>query len=160
MIDDAFGHWLAGFIDGEGCFALRRHNPSHICGHSWGAIFVLKVRDDDAAIIEEIAARTGLGRVTYGRAPSGYRNTRPQAKWQVQSKADCVALADLLDRYPLRAKKARDLAVWSKAVRLRLQTVNGGPSARERNEPIWAEIAELYEELSLLRAYDDLAVAA
>lgn len=110
MIDDAFGHWLAGFIDGEGHFAIRRDKSGH-----FSCAFQLALRCDDEAILREIHERTGLG--TLGRRLTGGRS-RAQAVWRVSSKGDCLALSGLLQRFPLRAKKAYDLDIWSRAVDL------------------------------------------
>lgn len=110
MIDSEFGHWLAGFIDGEGCFRIHKEKG----GGYYACHFTLKLRDDDRAILEEIVSRTGIGHLK----PDVVRGTsKPALIWVVQSKAECVKLVDLLDRFPLRAKKRRDWRIWRRAVR-------------------------------------------
>jgi hypothetical protein len=109
MIDTEFGHWLAGFIDGEGCFRIHKEKG----GGYYACHFTLKLRDDDTAILEEIVVRTGVGHLK----PDLIRGTsKPAMVWVVQSKAECVQLVALLDRFPLRAKKSRDYAIWREAV--------------------------------------------
>lgn len=109
MIDREFAHWLAGFIDGEGCFRIHKEKG----GGYYACHFTLKLRDDDRAILEEIVGRTGIGHLK----PDLIRGTsKPAMVWVVQSKAECVKLVALLDQYPLRAKKARDYAIWREAV--------------------------------------------
>src|SRR4051812_8024445 len=106
-MDTGFGHWLAGFIDGEGCFLIVRTRTYHQCR------FSLKVRDDDIAVIEEIQQRTQIGRVKANRS----RNTsNPQVEWIIDTKPDCLELVNILDKFPLRAKKARDYQIWREAV--------------------------------------------
>lgn len=109
MFDSEFGHWLAGFIDGEGCFRVHCEKG----GTYYACHFTLKLRDDDRAILEEIVERTGIGHLK----PDLVRGTsKPAMVWVVQSKAECVKLVALLDQYPLRAKKRNDYAIWREAV--------------------------------------------
>jgi hypothetical protein len=106
--DAAFLNWLAGFIDGEGSFTIRNH-PSG----GYLPRFRIKIRSDDAPIVYEIQARTGIGRVAIERGAD--RNSL--VVWSVESGADMAALLRLLDAHPLRAKKARDFQIWREAVR-------------------------------------------
>lgn len=110
MIDREFGHWLAGFIAGEGCFRVHKEKG----GTYYACHFTLKLRDDDRPILDEIAERTGIGFVKADVVRSG--NSKPCATWTVQSKAECVKLVALLDQFPIRARKRRDYAVWREAV--------------------------------------------
>ncbi len=109
-IDPAFGHWLAGFIDGEGCFYITR-NPSR---GSYCPRFALRLRDDDAGIINEIHRHTNIGCVCNIKA--GNHGGRPTRNWQIQSGEDCRALIRIIEAHPLRSKKGRDYVVWREAV--------------------------------------------
>ena len=100
--------WLAGFIDGEGCFAIQ-HRPDG----GYATTFRLCLRDDDEAILREIAARIGIGGI-YNIGVSG--NSNPQAAWQLSSKGDCLTLVGILDEHPLRSRKAQDYMTWRAAV--------------------------------------------
>lgn len=109
-LDDGFGHWLAGLLDGEGSFTLQK-NTSTV-----GTVLIrprmkLTLRDDDRSIIEEIYARTGIGILHVVKTAGN-----PQYGWTVSSVPDVVELVALLKRYPLRAKKAADFEVWARAV--------------------------------------------
>jgi hypothetical protein len=108
-VDDAFGNWLAGFIDGEGSFGIGGGGRRR----GYYCTFSLKLRGDDRDILDTIAERTGLGNVRF--QPNRMR-THPQWAWLVHSKADCWSLVALLLEFPLRAKKYRDFAIWSGAV--------------------------------------------
>ncbi len=106
--DAAFYHWLAGFIDGEGCFTINITNHRRPCLR-----FSLLLRLDDAEIVREIHARTGIGKLI-GR-PARYTSMaagKPQIEWRTQRTLECKQLAAILDEYPLRAKKKRDYAIW------------------------------------------------
>lgn len=140
--DDAFGHWLAGFIDGEGSFIIHgaERKQCRMC---------VKLRADDRAILDEIVERTGIGRVTH--QPNNAR-TNPQYGWLVITKADCQRLVALLERYPLRAKKARDFEIWREAVR---QWVAMAPrNGHKRND--WTGMAVLQDQLMEGRRFSNI----
>ncbi len=106
-IDDAFGHWFAGFVDGEGCFSvhIQRNGRFTPC-------FSIGLRGDDYQILEEVGRRLGIGRVRFARRGRGRIAT-----YDLTCTAECVALCDLFDRFPLRSKKRFDFAAWSTVVR-------------------------------------------
>lgn len=115
LAEDGFGHWIAGFIDGEGCFVITCDKRRMRARAPYSCRFEISVRDDDADVLKEIARRTGLGHMAWCKQ-SGSAGTRPKASWRVMSRRDCLGLVALLDRFPLRAKKARDFEVWRTAV--------------------------------------------
>jgi hypothetical protein len=111
---DGFGHWLAGFIDGEGCFYLRIGDESRRgIRRNLDIRFSVGVRDDDYEVLEEIVVRTGVGRLSRFRPKS---TSNPGARWAVSKFSDLRELIEILDRFPLRAKKRKDYAVWREAV--------------------------------------------
>jgi hypothetical protein len=146
VLEDAFGHWFAGFMDGEGHFGIgingvRRNRQSYRC------VAGIQVRHDDGPILAEVHERLGMGRLY------GYRERRDrpaqsaEAIWRVDACADCVALVAVLDRYPLRAKKSRDFAIWRRAVAHWAEVVEKGTKPFE-----WGTVPQLREELMALRA--------
>jgi hypothetical protein len=142
-MDDAFGHWLAGFVDGEGCFAVVPQNGGYGCR------LTVQVRADDGAVLEEICARTGLGMVTtVSRAAAAGVN--PQVAWLVRAKADCQAAVLLFERYPLRAKKARDFAIWREAVAE--WSLKRGHNRYAPQD--WGRLADLKLALSEIKRFD------
>lgn len=143
-LDPAFGHWLAGFIAGEGCFRIHRSKG----GTYYSAAFSLKLRDDDRPILEELQAKTGLGTITQDRVRSG--RSHPCAEWVIQSRADALELVELLDSFPLRAKKAADYVVWREAVALWATMPRGN---RWRGHRDWSPMIELKRQLSEARSY-------
>ena len=111
-MDDAYGHWLAGLIDGEGSFVIAKGGRLNFCKPG----FRLALRADDGPLLEEVRGVTGIGTLHRVELANRPENARPQIVWQVGSRADCAALVVILDHYPLRSKKRRDYDVWRAAV--------------------------------------------
>lgn len=122
--------WLAGFIDGEGHFAVHE-DVRH--GNSWPVLEITQ-RDDDLALMEDIGRALGgcLKRKVVPeaklRAPYDHK---PLARVCVISKVSLIAAVAYLDAHPLRTKKAREYEVWRVAV---LAYVERGGKTPELNE--------------------------
>ena len=56
-ISAAEGHFIAGFVEGEGHFGITEANG----GQSFRYLMSLRVRDDDSELLEWLHARTGVG---------------------------------------------------------------------------------------------------
>lgn len=116
---DAFGMWLSGFVDGEGCFQINRRKHSIApCGFVWVVLFSLGLRADDIGILYEIQRFWGNGSIEIAKREFLGFDAKPSAIYRVFSlKAHREILVPHFLRYPLRAKKARDFEVWREAVR-------------------------------------------
>lgn len=111
-IPEAFGNWLAGFTDGEGSFNLVLTRHGNIVPR-----FAISLRRDDRAVLSEIHETLGFGRIyDTKRFESSVRNNNPKSSFCCHSVRECRALVDVFDRFPLRAKKATDFAIWREAV--------------------------------------------
>lgn len=150
-IDPAFGNWLAGFVDGEGCFFIRRNvvkyrDRSYI---TYGCSLSMALRDDDLATLEAIRTAIGFGSIsrTHQGPRQGTRGN-PSACLYISAKAEMALLVELFDRYPLRSKKARDYAIWKRAV-IEWHRERG---AKTRGRD-WSVMAALHEELKASRRY-------
>ena len=111
--NEAFGSWFAGFVDGEGCFVIRKYSDG-----KHRPAFQLNLREDDIGVLLRIHSSLELGRIypeRAGRGRDGYWS-KPKAKWFVQNLAGCRRLVDVFDTFPLRSKKLRDYLVWRQAV--------------------------------------------
>jgi site-specific DNA-methyltransferase (adenine-specific) len=106
--DAAFGYWLAGFVDGEACFRVHRHERgTHTCA------FSVHIRRDDRAILEKMKRFVGHGSVCDVEEQG---RSKPMARYAVQDKAGCDALVTIFRKYPLRGKKRLDFEAWAEAV--------------------------------------------
>lgn len=144
---DGFGHWLAGFLDGEAAFVINKRKRDGY--HSYVPTMKVALRSDDRPILEEASRRLGVGSVF----DLAFRNTNqhPQVAWSVHRRSDCLALVEVLDRFPLRAKKHRDYQVWREAVVLwtsRSLYVGG-----RRGPQDWREMEQLYHQLQDTRRW-------
>ncbi len=132
--DDAFFHWMAGLIDGEGCFSIDA------AANGFKLRMRITLRADDCGALHEIQGRTRLG--TLVQSFQGSETDNPQIMWTVARKAECRRLADILDTHPLRAKKARDYAAWREAL-----------EAWERTPGDWETMARLKASMETTRKY-------
>ena len=145
-----FGHWLAGFIDGEGCFSIAKHK--NMC---FTPRFSISLRDDDAVILHEIRERINLGIVTKKRRRHLNANAHDQIEWVIRTKSDCLCFVKILDQYPLRAKKKKDYLIWRKAI-LEWATVRNGEHRRIKHEWIrhdWSKMEQFKRQLEEGRRY-------
>lgn len=139
-VDDSFGHWFAGFTDGEGCFDIKGVGEHYICR------FTIGLRVDDRPILEEIQAKLGLGSI-YKRTTASKHND--QVAWEVTRKTETAQLVHVFDRYPLRAKKAIDFAIWREAVFIWNAAVRG--NRYTGRSPHTAQLCTYRQELKACR---------
>jgi hypothetical protein len=126
--------WLSGFTDGEGCFLIGTVQRGRILAPR----FYLGLRADDMAVLEEL--QRALGGRLHLRPARGA--DAPQCAWLVSSKRELAGLVEYFDRFPLRAKKAADFALWREAVSVYCAASGADP-----------RLAALKEALTLGRTY-------
>lgn len=110
------GNYVAGFIDGEGCFTIviSKHTTKRL-GVDARLHFQIEVRDDDRKIIEDIQETLDCGRI-YTLSYKRY-GWNPHVELKVSSLSEITGkLIPFLKRYPLRAKKKHSFALFQKAV--------------------------------------------
>ncbi len=137
------GAFLAGFIEGEGCFSVSKQSgkPNHGCSMR------IAVREDDRGLLAELAAATRLGSLVKTRNRGA---AAPQVAWAIQAKSDCKRLVEILDRYPLRGRKSHDYAIWRPAVDWWV----GENAQVTRVRRDWAPMLYLKKRLSEVKRYE------
>ena len=115
MVDDTFGHWFAGLVDGEGCFHARAHIRKRDGAHCLVVYFSLKLRADDKPMLEMIRETLGIGYIyTYEREKL---SIYPQSDYRIAHRKELKnVLIPVFDQYPLRSKKVNDYQVWRRIV--------------------------------------------
>lgn len=139
------GSWIAGLIDGEGCFRVHRHTMRK----QYQPTFSLRLRDDDTSILRWVARRTGIGKIVPNKVDPA-SGSKPGVNWITTTKADCVALVRLLDRCPLRTRKMRDYRIWRRAA---LYWAGHDKSFWRRNPRAWRRLGAYKAQIERARIY-------
>jgi len=108
--DDAAGGYVSGLVDGEGWFMVAIKNQ-----RNYSPRFGVSLRADDVSVLRWLRDYFDCGTVFFNRS----QRTAPCAVFCVSdlySLMRCVL--PHFDRYPLRAKKKRDLKTWRRMVKL------------------------------------------
>src|SRR5688572_14523907 len=79
------GHFVAGFIEGEGHFGIPEANG----GQSFRCLMSLRVRDDDADLVSWLRERTRIGRLRGVGAQATFEAAG--RVWRVDTQAGCSA---------------------------------------------------------------------
>lgn len=109
---DAFGHYLSGFADGEGCFMLCWDGSRKDCRPTPKAVFQIALRADDEAILDLIQSYWQCGNLHRQKRHNG----KLASEFHVNNLRQLTAVViPHFDRYPLRAKKRFDYAIWKQA---------------------------------------------
>lgn len=140
MIRDDFGHWFAGFVDGEGCFQIPHTLSGYRC------LFEIKLREDDLPVLKEIQNITQLGIIRKVK----HKEKIPNVNWIVYRKNEVIALRDIFLTYPLRAKKKADFELWNCAIQL-WETTSRKKADVDMNKLIWREMKTLKESMTVGR---------
>lgn len=121
-ISDDFGYWLAGFVDGEGCFSVNYNIvPGYHCIQC-GISFQISLRHDDLPVLKYIKETLGIGNLTESIDNSWTNGIRkhkgnPKATYTVSTRNEVMHLIAIFEKYPLRSKKQRDFDIWKIAAK-------------------------------------------
>lgn len=137
-MDRDFGNYLAGLIDGEGCFMLNKHVQHKHLNNFYYPRFAMHLRADEMPILLQVKEFIGAGNIFSGYDKS---HRSPMAMYQIDSAKECIKLVEILDICPLRAKKAREYKIWRTCVVLK------------QSHARHAYFAVAHEELKQLKIY-------
>lgn len=122
--------YIAGFIDGEGCFALtfrkdvrhkRKGSPTY---YSWKASFAVVLRDDDKNLLELIKKRFSCGLIS----PSN-----GQVRYEVHNLNDLKQIIiPFFRKHRLYGKKFNDFLLWIETVNILYKYKNEKKSIAEK----------------------------
>jgi len=110
------GDYIAGFVDGEGCFYLtyrsekkwkRKGQPIY---YRWVPYFAIVLRKDDREILGSIQNTIGCGIISESMGTVRYNVQNVDAIIKI--------IIPFFKKYPLHAKKKGDFELWSKAADL------------------------------------------
>lgn len=139
-VDAAFGYYLSGLVDGEGCFRIHREKS----GSYYACHFQIKLRRDDRAILEQIHKFLGVGRL---QDMPAYGSSKPQTLFIVDARKDCEVVRAVFQKFPLRAKKRLQFAVWSAALDSWLNQGRGnrwhGPADKSAMKAAWEKMKKV-----------------
>lgn len=97
-------HYIVGFVDGEGCFAITINKNGDRLPEV-RLIFEIELREDDEPILHEIREVLGCGNI-YRLEYARYANWRPHVKLKASNfAAISTKIIPFFQRYPLQAKK-------------------------------------------------------
>ena len=153
------GDYIAGFVDGEGCFALkfrrdvRRERISAPTYFYWDIEFIIALRNDDREILEKIRDTIGCGTV---------RVTQKEARYTVNALENLQNMVvPFFEKFPLRAKKRHDFELWKEALSLlnknkgKKTGISSTGNRRGARKETWApnELGRVKEIIEAMRPY-------
>lgn len=145
-VDPGFGHWLAGFTDGEGSFIITKFGRGLTANGTplrpWpNCRYEVSLRMDDAEILAAIRRNLGFGNLAIHTKPNPLRpNEQGAMRYVVNRIDDCARIVAFFRRFPLRAKKLAQFEVWARGVD---EMRKGRMRSDERMVEIRAELSAL-----------------
>lgn len=134
-----FGHYMAGLVDGEGCFHVHKKTVNNC--ETYDCQFSITLRADDRDILVEMQKQLGgIGTL----ATRDRSEANAQVRYCISSKAHCQILRAALTVFPLRAKKARDFEIWAHALDA---WVNHEPKSS------WEDVSFYRDQLMLVKRF-------
>jgi hypothetical protein len=89
--------WVAGIVEGEGSILIRPTGERKVAVN-------VKVAMCDYDVIERLAEWSGVGNVTGPFMPKG--GTKPQWRWTVSARSECVSLLGQIEPFLLARRGA------------------------------------------------------
>lgn len=119
------GNYVAGFVDGEGCFSLfyrkdvKKFKKSQKIYYEWKACFAIASRIDDTNLLKNIKDTLNVGSLYFGKRLVQFRVSNLDELYYV--------IMPFFKKYRLHGKKREDFKLWSEAVTILYnQKLKGG----------------------------------
>ena len=110
------GDYIAGLVDGEGCFSLRcytevkRHRQRKPTYFRWQVEFVIVLREDDIQLLQSVQDTIGCGTIT---------RSQGTVRYSVRGINELNSvIIPFFKKHPLYGKKKADFELWSEAVKI------------------------------------------
>lgn len=157
LSDEAFGWYLTGLTDGEGCFALTRSLVKGKRFPKWCTKFNITMRADETKNLRALARRMGCGTLYEHRQPGVPGN--PVTCWSVfRREVLAQVVIPHFERFPLQCKKARDFEIWKSCVLLLCEVNNREQSRKPGATRLRQEehdfLVNSVAMLKIVRSYD------
>ena len=113
-------HYMAGLVDGEGCFSVtfNRHKNNRLL--EVRLLFEIELREDDKEILERVRETLGCGNIYYLNYER-YKKWRPHYKYKVSNLRDITQkIIPFFKKYPLQAKKKHSFTLFCNVAELML----------------------------------------
>jgi|GEM_PF-494099 len=111
------GNYIAGFVDGEGCFDLqfrrdvRHERPNKPVYYGWKVQFAVVARDDDEELLKNLQNTLKCGAIYFARGD--------QVRYSVQDIENLYnIIIPFFKKYTLHGKKKKDFELWTEAVKI------------------------------------------
>lgn len=103
------GEYIAGFVDGEGCFALtyRKDKGKYFY---WKALFAIALRRDDQEVLKNIKEYFCCGSISFSRENIRFEIADPDLLNE--------KIIPFFEKHKLIGKKKNDFELWREAVQI------------------------------------------
>ena len=145
--------WLAGFLDGEGCFVACYTSDKNFC-----VSLSINLRADDINILKMISSTFGnIGNIHEYSSEYVSKFDKTHRNAVAMFKISNISMLyenviTLLDEYPLLSKKRKDYIIWRRIIELLYQTKHKKFSRNKVKE----EIIELVDKLHKIKKYQEI----
>jgi len=126
--DPAWRGWMAGLVDGEGCYSCVAVQPTTGINESHSTRLQIRMADTEA--VERVVELTGMNSVTYDQLPPSMieAGQRPAQQWKISGDKMSDLTADI---FPFLTVKRRQAVVAWNLQSLKVPTKRGQPIPEE-----------------------------
>ncbi len=123
------GEYIAGLVDGEGCFYVNIHyfRKYPKASPQTQIHFYIKLREDDVVILEQVKRFFGFGHIYFQNEKRS--NHSPCYRYEISNRDELKKVLKFFDKHPLHSpKKIKDL----ERIRKMLKIIDSGEHLKVR----------------------------